>query len=198
MGKAREVSKKPKHIWLVAFGILLLLVGFGYKALVWYQLRADKQRFTEASVLVDKIYADIVTELGQPEDSKRTNSCSVRYQEFTGSGDLTCHIDGSATYLVRDKQEAEAVITNVQDLISHNGKLKSLDTLNTDFHDSVAGSTVYHIVSNKYSVNSMQCSIGYIYDPPGGARMSGSENKKLEIGVSCSDAAKSQIYSSIQ
>lgn len=200
MVKATEVTKKPKHIWLLAFGILLLLIGFGYKAYVWYQLRSDKQRFTEASVLVDKIYSDIVTELGQPEDSKRTNSCSRPYQEFTGYGDPVCRVGVTVIYSVNDRSVANNYLSTTQRIIASNRRISLNGTLSRSIQDAIAINTEYHAATDNYYLNGLNCTSNYVFDTPSETflKIKNDSNKPFQISFGCSGEAKSQIYSTVQ
>lgn len=196
--KTTGMSRKAKG--LLVFGILLLVAGASYKIYAWQAVRADKQRFAEASALVDKIYADIVAELGQPEDHKRTNSCSRTYQEFSGYGDPTCSVGIRAVYGVVNRSEADSKLRIIQKLLSKQASLKIGGTLSTMIADQQVGNNNAKGAFDEYRYYQLRCTAKYLYDTPGETLLSAQiENmKSFYVAVVCSGLTKSQIYPSIQ
>lgn len=119
MVKNKGVAKKVKkpafdisHFWnkhwarilitVLVFGILAFI---GINKLIIYQ---QKQQFDAAEASLDKLYGDIVAQVGQPTDVKKDKSCSYASAEV-GKGQLGCGFGYQLQYAVSDVSDANKI-----------------------------------------------------------------------------------------
>ncbi len=191
----RPLRFVKKHKITSAVLLILILVGgfFVYQRVV---LELNKRAFAHARAAIDTVYADIVSQVGVPDDSKTIELCTQRYQEFTGYSDTTCHIDKSFIYGVVDKTDANILFKKIQSIINSNSQFKPTRSPASSITDSLAVNTYYHAASDKYKASGLDCVVNYVYDTPREIDLGiKDKNKKpFEITVGCYGPARQAYY----
>jgi hypothetical protein len=186
-------TKKGKLVAVVTLVGLGVLTFWGYNT---YQVRADKQRFEEARATIDSIYADIVTQLGEPDDYKRSNTCSRPYQEFTGYGAPQCDVGIIIVYGLENEEAANTNMKLVQESASKPPKFMSNSTLDPSIAESSVTNTIFNTASDSYNFKGLRCVINYVYDTPQETYLNikDSTKKPFQVSIGCAGEAKSQLY----
>ncbi len=174
-----------------------MVVGAGIFAYQEIALQLNKRQFEHARVAIDTVYADIVSKVGQPDNFKRENSCSVSYQEFD-TGRTSCSIDTSFIFAVKDKNEASSIFKKIQSVVDSD---KHYFKISRPPSDSISSSPVayfyYQEAQDYYYVTGLKCTIKYVYDTPKDTYLSlstGDGVKTMFIVLGCDGSARSKIY----
>jgi hypothetical protein len=178
---------------------IILVTFLGIAGIFIYQkiaLELNKCNFQHARTAIDSVYADIVRQVGPPDDYKVIDLCSRRYQEFTGYGNLTCHIDKSFIYGVGDEAESNNLFKKIQKNIDLNNEFRSTQMRATSITDTLVVSTDYHTASDKYKIGSLDCVVNYVFDTPREIDLSIKEQTKkpFEITIGCFGPARQPYY----
>ena len=178
---------------------LLILVVLGVVSFFVYQrvaLELNKRDFQQARAAIDKVYADIVTQVGRPDNSKRVNDCSRPDQEF-GQGPLSCSVGIDFIYGVNNELDADTLFKKIQAVIGSHGDLKPTKALDDSIHDTLVVNSYYHSAQDFYSVSDINCSVKYTYDTPRETFLSINSNlKTFYVSLGCDGAARASYYGS--
>ena len=183
-----------RHKFLSLFCVIVLLVigVFVYEKVA---LELNKRAFQQARVAIDTIYADIVAKVGQPDDHKRTGSCSIYTEEFS-TGPTFCNIDTSFIYSVTDEGEANRQFKSIQSVISLHKEFKPSQALDSAITSKFVVNTNYYAASDKYKSAGLDCIVNYVYDTPREISLEIHDNTKkpLQVVIGCNSLARSKYY----
>lgn len=176
--------------------ILIVLLVAGYFVYDKIALELNKRAFQNARVAIDTVYADIVKEVGQPDDFKHENFCSRPNVTF-GEGPLSCDVSTTFIYGVADMDDANRVFKKTQITISTYKKLKPTKPLLSSITSVPVGDVIYSSATDYYKMSGVDCITSYWYDTPRQIELAiNHKNKKpLEISLSCNNWARAQFYS---
>lgn len=176
--------------------IVLLVVGFFVYEKIALEL--NKQAFAQARVAINTVYADIVSQVGQPDNSKQTSECS-RSHVAIGDGPLSCYLDTEFIYAVTNKQQADQLMKNIKSVINNNTDLFVSSSAPTSIiYVNPAPSSGSNSEINYYSTSGLFCAIKYVYDTPKETflELLNHNNKKTFFAaLSCSGDAREAFYS---
>jgi hypothetical protein len=178
-------------IGLLALLILVLLIKNGVEA------RKDKEKFEQARTSLDKVYADITSTVGAPDNYKGNNHCN---ESFFGAYNLVtnCSVGIQLAYATASLDEANTKFITIQSLIDTN-KFKPLGSLTSGMSDFKDGAQSYKKALGTYKFSDLNCGASYIFDSPEKSALNlsdGTKNKKeLFIDISCYGLAKKGYYS---
>jgi len=185
---------RTKWALLIPFIIALVAGTLIYQAIA---LRQNRQAFQEARSDIDTIYADIVIQVGKPDNFRRTNSCSRPSQEFE-QGPLSCDVSTDFIYGVDNKTQADVLKSQIQHVINQHRDLLS--------PSAPPVSDIYPILapgnntdsSNNYFLTkkNMQCGTKYTYDLPReiGIDLQKNDKKIFGIAFDCSSLARKDYF----
>lgn len=198
MASAKQKVSLPRRILHHKFYLILIIILLGVAGYFGYEKYAawqNKRDFQQARAAIDSIYADIVRQVGPPDNSKRSNDCSRSYQEFTGYGNLTCDLNLELLYAVSDRNDATVHYKKIQTILGETSTLSTASKLSTDIIDKLVVSSYYHEAQDSYMLKSLKCTSKYVYDTPQDTYLSieGLKNY-LFIVIGCSGNAISQYY----
>src|SRR3989344_2898298 len=113
---------RTHKIYSLLLLVVLLVAGiFVYEKIA---LELNKRAFANARTAIDTIYADIVKNVGQPDNYKHENSCS-RPNQVYGQGPLSCDVGISIIYALSNKDQASIIFKKVQTIMSQSIKFES-------------------------------------------------------------------------
>jgi hypothetical protein len=201
---AQQKTKAPgppnffrRHIKLSGLILIIILGAAGIFIYEKVALELNKRAFQHARTAIDSVYADIVTQVGQPDNFKRTSTCSRSYQELTGYGNASCDVDTSFIYGETDSNEATSTIKKIQSVIKSNSRFNQTRPLSSNISDTLVVNSYYHGAQDFYKFDELDCTAKYVYDTPADTylALSKSPNRKtLFIIVGCSGLARDQYY----
>jgi len=193
MARLKTKTFKRKKILLAL--LLLLIFAAAYWAYGQITTFSNKRDFQKAQSITDIIYSSIVKQVGVPDNSRESNTCSRSYQEISGYGAITCDIDRSLIYSVDSKEEAQKLIDSVQKIISQNKSYLHTKPIKTSIETTGVLRTNYYGVQNFYKFKSLDCTSKYVYDTPEDTFLElKHEGKPLYIVIGCTGPAKKQYY----
>ena len=126
--KIRQKAKKNQGIILIFF--LIVVVG-GFVAFRQYAIWVDKEKFEQAQASIDALYADIVTQVGQPSNYERSQSCGRPNQKYN-QGPLSCNVGIGFVYALNEGSDPLELIQSIDNVIS-------LEQSGFKFNDSSLG-----------------------------------------------------------
>ncbi|PJE65372.1 hypothetical protein COU91_02030 [Candidatus Saccharibacteria bacterium CG10_big_fil_rev_8_21_14_0_10_47_8] len=187
--------KNPKNRSQVFLAVLVLLGGsfFAYQNYAKWQ---DKHKFEQAQTSINELYSEIVAKVGQPDNYKKTNSCSRPNLKFE-QGPLSCNVGVDILYGVDNIQAATNIFSTIQ-----NGIVKESSSFVRIADSKDKGSLPSSTVSSdnyKDSKSGMECTIKYAYDSPFDTFLTlnkESTSKPLFISIGCYASAKKGYYPS--
>lgn len=199
MPRAQTKAYKPlsriraHKILFLLFIITLLLAGVFIYQKVAQEL--NKRAFQQARTAIDSVYSDIVTQVGQPDNSKRNNFCSRPNREFE-PGPLSCDVSTSFIYGVEDEDQANAYLKKIQAIISTHSSFKNTKALTSSLKASQVVNSVYHTSDDNYRISGIDCVVSYVFNTPREINLTlMDKNKKgFEVSLSCFSDARSQYY----
>lgn len=199
----KPLSSKLKRFisWLrthklasVALVLILLVVGFFVYEKVALEL--NKRAFQNARTAINAVYADIVKNVGPPDNNKHESSCS-RPSQVYGQGPLSCDVRTSIIYGLSDKDQANTIFKTVQITMNQNKKFKSV-MLEPDISSLPVGNSIYTSATDRYKMGGgIDCTMSYWYDTPRQTDLViNDKNKKtFEIILNCNGWARTEFYS---
>jgi len=193
-----KVSNKAnwlkQHKWFSLLIIIALLITgvFVYEKIA---LELNKRAFAHARAAIDTVYADIVAQVGQPDNSKRSNTCS-RPNQLYGRGRLSCDISITFIYGLNDLDQASTYLKTIQKIITSQRTFKATKPLSIAITTGLVADAQYSDAHDYYSNSGISCEASYWYDTPRQIELDIKDgNKKpLEISLSCTDWARSEYY----
>lgn len=188
-----------KHKWLFVLIIAVLAVG-GFFVYEKVALELNRHAFQQASHAIDTIYADIVAQVGQPDNFRRSSQCSRPNQEFE-QGPLSCYMDIDFTYGLEDQAEGVNLNNKIKNIIAkHPDLLKPTPEPPSDIQVTPAPSNYSDSALYWYkSDGGLQCTYGYAYDNPNKTHLKLLDThamlKTFYGTVGCAGNAKNTYYS---
>ena len=187
-------ARSHKFYSLLLLTILLVAGIFVYERVA---LELNKRAFSQARATIDTIYADIVAQVDQPDNSKHSDTCSI-YTEVYSTGPTYCNIVTTLIYGVKDESEANNVFKKIQLVIeSHNDLIDSIKPLSSKISAMTVANAPYYASSDRYKSSGLNCVANYIYDTPQQISLTVEDNKMkpLEITLGCNGKARADFYS---
>lgn len=173
--------------------ITVLIVGiFVYEKVA---LELNKRAFAHARTAIDTVYADIVKNVGQPDNTALASECSRAHVTF-GEGDLTCSIDTDFIFGVKDEDEATALFKKIQGVINKHRDFKPTRPLSLKITDQTVVNSAYHTASDEFISAGLPCIVNYVYDTPREIFLSinDSSKKPFQIVIGCNGKAWALYY----
>lgn len=192
--KTKSSSKIRLLVYLTA-AVVVLIGGF-----VLYNKHAtanNKKNFQDARSTIDNIYYDAVKQIGPADNAQLSSNCSKTYKEFSGYGNLACHVDIAFIYPVSSGDEANSILEKIQSNIKKKyPSLKTVGNLSGSIRDSSTVNTAYHTTSDTYELEGLKCTANYVFDTPSETSLAikDSSKKPFEITIGCWGPAKQQYY----
>jgi len=199
-------SDKPKRLTQLAWWrthkvlFILTILVFAILGFLLYEkiaLYENRRNFQQARLAIDSVYADIVRQIGQPDNHKRIDNCTRRYMEFTGYGDITCHVDDSLIYGVQDKDQAQDMYKKIQKIIGlSSNRFKLSGSLSGSITDGFAVNAPYHSASDSYDFSGLKCTANYVYNTPSETSLKINDREKtpFEVTFGCFGSAKALFF----
>jgi hypothetical protein len=192
---ARLIKKNFRHKKTILVILLLLILAAGYWVYGQITTFSNKRDFQQAQSITDIIYSSIIKQVGEPDNSKKSDTCSRSYQEISGYGEINCDINRSLIYSVDSKEDAQNLIISVQKIINQNKSYSPAKPIKTSIETTGVLRTNYYGVQNFYKLKSLDCTSKYVYDTPEDTFLKlKHEGKPLYIVIGCSGPAKKQYY----
>lgn len=182
----------------IALVLVLLVVGFFVYEKV--ALEFNKRAFAQARTAIDAVYADIVKDVGQPDDYDRSSSCSIYEGLFGDEGPISCNIDTSFIFGVNNQEGAEVQFKKIQEAVKQHKKFKLSKPLSLTITSQGVVNSVYHTASDEFLVSGLPCIINYVYDTPREIflKVKDQTKKPLQIVIGCHGIARNYFYSKSQ
>ena len=198
-------SKTPKqpplswikpHKWLSLL-ILLLLIIIGFSIYQKISIYNNKRAFEQARTTIDSIYADIVKQVGQPDNHKRVSSCDYASREF-GHGPLGCSVYVEFAYSVNNNERATSIVKRSSVILSSDQKITYSNLSSVTPFKNISKNPLQR-VSISFSKNSygFTCTLTSVYSVP--YRLSGylsvaNKGDVLSSIIGCEGPAKQAYY----
>lgn len=186
------------HKFYSLFLVVVLLVAgiFVYGRIA---LELNKRAFAHARAAIDTVYADIVKNVGQPDNFKRSSTCS-RPNQVYGQGPLSCEVSTTFIYSVLNMSQANIYHKKIQTIVDKQEVLKLSKPASSGITTGLVVNTYYSDAHDFYRNNGLNCEVSYWYDTPRQIELQiRDKNKKpLEVSITCNDWAKAQYYPSDQ
>lgn len=165
---------------------------FAFRA---YEKQQNRLAFTEARAAIDLIYSEVVTKVGQPNNSRHTSSCSRNFQEW-GGGEISCDVGVDFIYGVLGRSQATDLYKNIQGLILAKKIFRANATLSSSIKDELVIDTYYHSAFDSFkSSKGLKCVAKYVYDTPKDTYLPLPKDKKsMYITIGCYGGAKEAYY----
>lgn len=189
-------ARSHKFYSLLLLTVLLVAGIFVYEKVA---LELNKRAFSQARTTIDTVYADIVAQVGSPDNSKRAAECSASHVIF-GQGPISCSVDTDFIYGVSDKSEAIDQFKKIQAVISRNEQFKPTKTLSLTITDQIVVNSAYHTASDEFSSDGLPCIVNYVYDTPREIFLTINDKSKkpLQIVIGCHGIARAMYYPNSQ
>lgn len=184
-----------RHKW-ASLGLLVIILSLGFWGYETYSRYTDKRSFENARAAIDVLYADIVSEVGPPDNYKHTNDCS-RPSGVYEEGPLSCSVGTSFIYGVDSQAEANSLYKKIQGTVARKSELfKPSQPLSAAIEDTLVVNTHYYSALDRYVSNSLPCTIKYIYNTAREIDLEivNQDYKPFQVSISCSDFAKKEYY----
>lgn len=154
-------------------------------------LELNKRAFQQANHAIDTIYANIVKEIGPPDDSRSENRCG-KGQGLLSDGPWRCYINLFFVYGVANKEQSDQNINRIRSIItaSQSGLKPTAPTPIT----KAAGNTS---VTDYYQADKkISCEAIYEFDTEFGGflNLNNPSDKRLTIAISCSGVARANYF----
>ena|SRR3989344_1899346 len=198
---ARQVAKiysplswirRHKLYSLLLFIVLLVAGIFVYQKVA---LELNRRAFAQARTTIDAVYADIVAQVGQPDDYRRDNICRTT-QEVYGEGALSCYVTTDLILGVEDKQQSDQFINKIKDIISMQSNFilesePTIPSVNTSAGSDSEPSRDYY-KTNKV----IECVVSYVFEPTFNTLLikKVTNKKTLYVSIDCTAGAKGAFY----
>jgi len=185
-----------KHKWLTLLTIVLLVIiaVFTYFKI---SLELNRRAFQQAAHAIETIYADIVKEIGPPDDNRYSRECS-RPSVVYDQGPLSCSIGIDFIYGVSDKQEPDQLKERIKSVINHHSNLLLPTTAPPSFIDvnPAPGNNTDSTIDYFKTSAGMECTSKYTYDMPREIQLNtkNRNEKGFGISISCSSDARGQFF----
>ncbi|HET9850429.1 MAG TPA: hypothetical protein VFP35_02280 [Candidatus Saccharimonadales bacterium] len=178
---------------LVVLVVLVVIGIFVYQAVA---VRIEKHNFEQARAAIDKIYADIVAQVGQPDSHRRTNECSRLSRAFN-NGPIYCEVASDLAYGVPGESDANRLKSEIQGTINGSGSIfRSSSAPASDIIVKPAPGTVNSSVDYYKTHEGVMCSFKYTYDLPSEIDLSIKDPSKkiFELSIGCWGSARKLYY----
>ncbi len=192
------ISWMRRHKYLTQI-IIIIAVIVGIVAYQLIALELNKRAFAHARTAIDTVYADIVSQVGPPDDFKKSDTCSQSYVEsiVTTKGPIGCNIDTVFIYGVKDEDQATLKLKRIQSIVSSHDRLfKPTKALSLTITTAATINNAYKGSGDEYKSSGLNCVINYIYDTPHEIELSlkNTKMKPLEIVIGCYGSSRAIYY----
>lgn len=193
----KYLSWPRRHKWLAFFAaILFVILGI----FIYYKvsLELNRRAFQQASYAIESIYADIVKEIGLPDDSRNSQGCGG-FQGVYGEGPISCDIRVIFIYPVKDLTSANQLQEKIKRVINDQKNL-FMPIQAPQVDSSTSGIVVSDSAPSRYyyeTASGIECSVVYIFDPSSESRLSLKDkenNKVFYINMNCSGPARAKYF----
>lgn len=181
---------------LVSLLVLLAVIVLGTYAYNAVAVRVERRHFEQARAAVDRVYADIVKQLGQPDSYRRVSECSRTSVEF-GQGPLSCDVGTDAAYGVSDVVQANKLNAKIVSVMTANSFLfHPASEPPTDISINRAPGVAPDNSVSYYTLAGLLCAVKHTYDMPREIQLTIKDPSKKIFGVSigCDGSARTEYY----
>jgi hypothetical protein len=196
LSKHSIIGWPARHKWISIFlGVAILALATYAYQLIAVQL--NKHQFEQARAAIDIVYADIVNNVGPPDNSKRENSCSRLSREFEREP-IVCVVQTGFLFGVSGLNDANEKTKTVQAEISKHKRLFApIQSASDGISPVQVASSIYQDTEDHYRSNGIDCSVKYVFDTPQETYLNqlNTDLKPLYIRIMCSDLARQEYYS---
>jgi len=185
-----------KFISILLFLTVLITGLFVYEKVA---LVLQRRAFQQARIAIDTVYANIVKNVGPPDNSKRQSECSKSY---FGAYKLiiSCSVNNDFVYGVKNKEDADKLTTKIRMTINeHPELLRTNSAQNTGVDTNPAPG--YENTSSSYDYfktkDGLLCIFKYVYDNPSETYLklqNHDDSKTFYVTSGCTGNAKEQYY----
>lgn len=181
-----------KFYSLLLFIVMIVIGVFIYQKIA---LELNRLAFKNAQHAIDTVYADIVAQVGQPDNSKRSNTCNIVRNEFS-SGPIYCFISIDFVYGLSSRQDADRLFNNIQKIVSLHPELFKVVKLTSSIDTTTIGNNIYQATHDSYIVNGLGCTFSYVYNTPKltGLMIKDVQKKVFQISLGCSSKSRVAFY----
>lgn len=188
--------RRHKILTQVILLVLLVLGGIAYQLIA---LELNKRTFQHARVAIDDIYADIVTQVGSPDNFRHSDTCSQSYVEsvFTTKGPIGCSVNTVFIYGIQNESQASLLLKNVQTaIINHDKLFRPTKTSSSKLTTVSTISGIYKAAEDTYKSFGLDCIINYIYNAPEEVELplKNASMKPFEVFMGCYGSARAMHY----
>lgn len=174
----------------------LLLLALGFFIYEKAALELNKRAFIGARHTIDIVYADIVKDVGQLNNSLTINECSRSHLELS-DGPLSCSVNTEFVYGVADKNESDKLMSKIKASVAkHAASFKPTAPPKSEISVSPSVHDVSDSEVGYYSAAGLFCTIKYVFDTPEDLdiRLQNSNAMPFAVNVSCSSKARDVFY----
>ncbi len=189
--------------WIKTHKVLTVLIAisvlaFGVLAYEKITLEQNRRAFIDARKAIDIVYVDIVKQVGQPDNFRRSNTCSRPSMEFQ-RGPLSCDVSTDFIYGVSNKEEADQLKAKIQAVFKQHGDiLIPSPAPPSDIHPIPAPGNNTDSSNDFYkSKKGLDCSVKYTNNRPDEISLKlGTGNLKIfSTTTGCGGSARTEFYS---
>ncbi len=197
-----KAQNNKNAAWKISVIILALLLGLlmYYVAKDESAVEKDRQRFETTESKLETLTNAVVTKLGKPDAETSKNSCG-RANLKSSRGPLTCSISYSYAYIVTGIEQAETMVSSVEEIIrARNDSFTVIKPLARSFKQVPANIKTPGIDSDFTADNEgMRCGATYYYVPANaffGNLIADPNKENISINIGCGDGARAEYYPS--
>ncbi len=189
--------RRHKILTQLAVFATIIIGVIGYQLI---SLELNKRAFAHARAAIDTVYADIVKDVGAPDNYKRSSTCSQSYVEsiVTTKGPIGCDVGTNFIYSVRDQLEATVQFKKIQEVISKHDEFRHTKPLSGDISSLGVVNSTYKDAQDFYQIDSTVCTVKYVYDTPEETylKLTNQGSKTLYVTMGCYGPARQLYYPS--
>ncbi|HZP55662.1 MAG TPA: hypothetical protein VFB03_02745 [Candidatus Saccharimonadales bacterium] len=179
-----------RHILIILLFLIIASVA-GYFIYQKVTLEMNRHSFQSAQHAIDGVYADIVSQVGAPDDSGTQKYCN------TSPNGYSCIIGKSFIYGIDNESSANSLFKKIQKVIgSQNSQFRTVRHLTTEVKDITITGAPYASASDRYRLYGLDCVANYIFndrrDPD--LTLKDSSKKPFEVAIDCFGVAKRNYY----
>lgn len=184
------------RVYSLLFLIVLLVAGFFVYQKVATEL--DRRAFANARIAIDEVYAVIVKEVGEPDNSKFVSECSEGYSGAYNPV-TACSVGTEFIYGIASRDDYLNKVGEIRTVILKHKTFKPIERPLSNIDVNPAVSTEINSELDSYSISGLLCSVKYTFDIPHETFLSlkSSDGKKLfYITMGCSSKTRTAYYPS--
>lgn len=195
----KPTGRRAKSLSLLLAVVIAVAIALGIFSYNKYSDAQDKQKFEQARTAIDSVYADIVAQVGPPDDRQSTNACNIHKEEFA-SPSYTCYVETNFIYGLTNEDRANRQLKIIRASIARSKIFDKKQIMEKALKDrkEVVGikSRTTHIALDRYQYNRLACTTYYEYDPPDEIDLKITDSSKIpfEVSINCDGPAKNLYY----